>query len=395
MTRIGLQNIILKLVLGIILITSGLPLSTLVNAQQLPLVEQKIYLPIIFNRYHHGFSTEEKFIGIFMKYTWNNQTVGNINTANNLANKKHAVIGWSIGLQNHAFTSQARSDLSNNFYGQLETLWINGYISFINISSEQQHEWTSDQNCPYNATAKQIADGFCDRAIRKMAELYNYWLSQGDGRKAFIAPFPEMNGVDSYGKPWTSYGGDKDNFILAYKRMQAIFIENGISRNQIWWVFAPNGWHDRITQPHHAFEFYYPGDEIVDVVGFSSYNFGYCCVANPWNSWDNYEEIFEPYIHRFNQLAPHKPIIIAQTGVTAEDFNDPDRYVNEKNAWLNTNYSWLVSQPSILGVIYFDINADCKWSITSEGSTFSSGYRDGARNFKVPTIQDFNMILGD
>lgn len=342
-----------------------------------------------------GFTANEKLLGVYMEQYWTNATVPEYMVkADNLSNKKHSVSGWFIGLQNIAFTNRQTDNQMNNFYRQLEALWDGGYISFINITSGTAvSDYEVTDNCPIPFTAYQVANGSCDRAIEKMASLYFAWVSQGGGRRAFIAPLPEMNGVNNDGSTWTSYAGDKANFKLAYQRFIDIFTSKGITRDQIWWAFVPNGW----SVENHKFEEYYPGDSLVDVIGFSSYNYGYCHVAFPWQRWENYNTLYEPYLSRILTMAPTKPVIIAQTGSTAEFQYTGESNVSAKNTWLQENYTYLAKQPQVLGVIYFDIDKtpwECNWEITVTDGKYT-GYTNGAANseFQYLTAQDLgNMI---
>lgn len=335
------------------------------------------YLPIIENTPYTGFSTDDKFIGIYMQQYWTNTTVPTfMPLADNLAGKKHSISGWFIDIQDGHFLGHP--DLkTNNLYRQLEALWQNGYISFLNINS--------------SATAYAIASGQLDNYLNYMAEYYAAWIRQGQGRRAFLAPLPEMNGVNADGQPWTSYGGDPVNFKLAYQHIQNIFAQKGVSRNQVWWVFAPNGW----SKAGHEFEKYYPGDSIVDLVGFSMYNYGWCSVASPWEKWENYDTLYEPYISRIHSMASGKPIIIAQTGTTAE--TNSGYNITAKNTWLQVNYEYISNQPQVLGILYYDYDLsswECNWRIT-DGNTFKPGYQSGAAfpEFRYLNYQELQNII--
>jgi beta-mannanase len=310
------------------------------------------YLPFVSQSITNDFSSNSKFIGIYMQQYWTDGTVSEFMLlADNLASKKHTVTGWFINLQNIAFTSRQNDINYNNFNRQLEALWNKGYISFINLTSAQEAtSYDVSDNCLISFSAYQVAHGDCDRAIQKMADLYYQWISLGGERQAFIAPFTEMNGVYSDGIPWTSYGGDPENYKLAYQRILNIFEQRGVSRDRVWWVFAPNGW----SWYGHEFEKYFPGDDIVDVIGFSSYNFGFCQQAFPWQSWENYTTLFDPYLARIRAIAPGKPVILAQTGTTAQHQSAADFNVYEKNQWLRSNYEYLSQQPQVLGILYYD-----------------------------------------
>jgi hypothetical protein len=381
----------------IFLLIFAILLSTNVHyvaAQPTP-IRYKNYLPVIEKNVYHGYVIDQKFIGIYMQYYW---TDANVSTympiADNLAGKKHSVSGWFINFQNIAFTSRQNDNKTNNFYRQLEALWKNGYIPFVNIGSASvTAPWDVTDNCPIPFNSYQIASGACDGAIQKMADLYHQWISLGNGRKAFLAPLPEMNGVRADGSLWTSYGGDPANFKLAYQRIQNIFAQKGVTLDQVWWVFAPNGW----SKAGNEFENYYPGDNVTDVVAFSMYNYGWCWVALAFAKWENYTTLYEPYISRMALMAPMKPIIIAQTGTTAQYGSVNSFNVSMKNAWLQENYGWLADQPQVLGIMYYDYDLspdECNWTITN-GNTFQPGYHAGAAYpaFQYLNWQDLQSII--
>lgn len=332
----------------------------------------RTYLPFIEKNTQYGFGTDNKFIGVYMQTYWNNQTApAFMGTVDALAGKKHSVTGWFFDIHDpHPHP---------NLDGQLEALWKNGYVSFINLNS--------------NATAYEIAAGQLDSYLNGVAQNYAGWINQGGGRRAFIAPLPEMNGVNSNGQPWASYGGDPANFKLAYQRIQNIFAQHGISRDEVWWVFAPNGW----SNPQHDFEDYYPGDSKVDVLAFSMYNYGHCSVAYPWPKWENYDTLYTPYLSRMQAMAPDKPVIIAQTGSTSQYWSPGDNNVAMKNTWLRVNYEYLSNQPTVIGILYYDLDQsswECNWKITG-GNTYQEGYRSGAGYpaFQYLNWQDLQSII--
>ncbi len=366
------QKIIVRLIIIFILFTSIFAASTIarptfVQAQQIEKVNNyQVYLPLILNNYSQSYASNDKFIGIYMQVYWDNSTIQNMASADNLAGKKHSVSAY--------FMDIADQNMSYNLTTQLETLWQSGYISFININTTQ--------------SAYDIASGKYDASIRNMARVYAGWVNTGGGRRAFLAPLPEMNGVNSDNNPWASYGGDPANFKLAYQRIQTIFVQEGVTSDEVWWVFAPNGW----SIDGHEFEKYYPGDGLVDVIAFSSYNYGYCHVAIPWQRWENYDTLYEPYLARLLTMAPNKPVIIGQTGTTAQYQSTNEYNVDAKNNWLKLNYQYLSQQPQLLGVLYYDFDQsswECNWRILP-GSTFT-GYKDGASAATFKYISSSNM----
>ncbi len=240
-----------------------------------------------------------------------------------------------------------------NIDAQFETLRINGYTAFLNLMTER--------------SAAQIANGSYDSAIRNVAQGYYAWASQGNYRRAFVAPLPEMNG------DWYSYGHDPTNFKIAYARIRNIFTQEGVTTDMVWWVFAPSrGVGD------NGFENYYPGDNLTDIVAFSAYNYGYCEAIAPWYEWQEPATLFGPVIDRMRIMAPTKPIFVAQTGVTSETEHGWDD--DAKNQWLEDAYNYLATAPSVRGVLYFNIKQQCDWRFFSSGGIRYEGYKNGVSN---------------
>jgi hypothetical protein len=308
-----------------------------------------------------------KFFGVYFNQYWTPQAVAEVMpVADQGAGKQHSAVGWFIDLEDTAFTVPIYNLPGNNLYSQLEALWDAGYISFINLGS--------------NANAGQIINGERNAEIGYAAEFYKAWVDQGEGRRAMIAPLQEMNGE------WTAYGraSTSEEYKQAYYHILNIFTSQGVTRDMVWWVFAPNGYHDP-AQPQRAFEYYYPGDDVVDIVGFSSYNYGFCpAIPEAYRRWESFNEIFEPYIARMQAMAPSKPIIIAETASTAYYAHDgngvPIADPNAKNQWLIENYDYFAKRKC--GWDFFQ--PPNRWlQLRSEidpNGVVLSGYMDGLSN---------------
>jgi hypothetical protein len=253
-----------------------------------------------------------------------------------------------------------------NMPTQMGLLWNAGYTPFINLET--------------SGTLANINSGSLDSKFQAMALAFKAWhdtgVSSGQNRIAFVAPLPEMNGQ------WVSYYGSPANFKTAWARIRGIFASNGAS-SAVRWVFAPNGWSDTANGVP-GFESFYPGDSSVDVIAFSSYNFG-DCTNSSWKTWDEPSVVFAPYITRMETMAPTKPIIIAQTGTVSIRNGVDDTAA--KNQWLIDSYNYLSSEPNVLGVIYFNLwfsNATsgvgaglvCQWYIYKGTSIAYAGYPD-------------------
>ncbi len=215
-----------------------------------------------------------------------------------------------------------------NVPAELNGAWNAGYIPFLNLTVER--------------TSAQVANGQIDGAIATFAGHFATWASAG--KRAFIAPFPEMNG------DWTPYYDDPATFIRAYLRIKGIFNaalrQKNVPANAISWVFAPNGW----SWVGDEFERFYPGHDEVDIVGFTAYNFAGCQVAAPWVRWETFDTAIKPYLDRMSVMAPGKPIFITQTGVLDKPVNG----VGNKDEWLLDTYTRLAAYPRLRGILYFN-----------------------------------------
>jgi Glycosyl hydrolase family 26 len=353
-----------------------------------------VYLPLVNQK-------TDKFLGVYFEQYWTSQTVDEFMTpADRQTGKMHTSVGWFIDLQNIAFTPRQNDLNINNFYRQLEALWDNGYISFVNLGSALQiSDYDVPDNCPIAFNSSQVISGECDPAIQRMADLYLQWVSLGGGRRAMIAPLQEMNGI------WTSYGKDPNTsaqFKEAYRHILSIFADKGITRDQVWWVFAPNGYSNP-GDDARKFENYYPGDDVVDIVGFSSYNYGYCPDINPnyWR-WESYSEIFEPYIARMQVMAASKPIIIAETASTAyyhDESGNPRYDIDAMNQWLIENYNYFASRSGVIGIYYFSFHefgglGGCEIELNPNGEILS-GYVTAASNpiYQYLTVEKLDTII--
>jgi beta-mannanase len=325
------------------------PLSTEEPNSQLPIQQvaneatnTNVFIPLVRN----GMPT---FYGIMMPIYWTKENVAeHMPVVDALAGIKHTSVGWGIDVQDPALYEPWQSDSElnrNNLYRQLEQLWQQGYVSFIKIGS--------------STTIREIADGYYDDRLNQMAQIYKRWLENGDGRKAMFGPFQEMNGEwVPYYLPNTNPQQKHKDFKDAYRRIYDVFTSNGISRSQIWWVFSPNGW----SWPDDNFEYYYPGDDLVDLVGFAAYNFGFCEATlkpdgNDYGNWENYDRIFEPYIRRMQIIAPTKPILITETGtsaLTSTQAREQSQYdYGMKAEWFRENYNYLAKTTHGIGNILF------------------------------------------
>jgi hypothetical protein len=235
----------------------------------------------------------------------------------------------------------------------LTPLWDAGYTPFVNLY--------------VNASARTVADGGMDGDIIAWARQFVQYANGGQ-RMAFLAPMQEMN------YPAVPYALDPANYKKAYERIQTIFAGQGVPRESVRWVFAPNGY----TRPGDPpVETYYPGDSKTDIISISAYNFGYH-PKNAYKDWETPPEVFLGSLDHIRSFAPNKPLIISQTGTTAYYSNGINW--EQKNKWLKDAYNLLASYPNMVAVIYYSANQDFDWSLFTGSQAIFSGYTQGIAN---------------
>ena len=320
-----------------------------------------LYLPVIYNQDPYV------YLGVYTKGYIGHQTI--------LDSEIHQLDQWASETGGKplsilaTFINLEETGLHSTLIQQLEYPWINGYTVFINMGSTH--------------TALDIANGSLDAQLEYWAGMYNTWVSKGGGRWAILAPLQEMNGY------WTPYGLDPVNFKLAYRRIQTIFEQAGVPKDSVRWAFAPNGYEEPGDPP---FEAYYPGDEYVSIVSFSSYNFGYCSVGLDRRvpRWETAEQIFGSFISRMRSMAPGKPIFIAETATTSyTNINFPNEAA--KNQWLISTYNYLAGE-GVKGILYLNSDTECDWAFFQPNGRKLNGYRQVAAGQKFRYLEPAKMI---
>jgi len=254
---------------------------------------------------------------------------------------------------------------------ELDAAWDNGFVPYINIMASESWEGAYyDADC---VTSASIAAGNCDDKIALWAGYFKNWA--GTNKFAYLALLPEMNG------PWVSYHSDGPTFKEAYKHIQSVFQNTGVPASAVQWVFVPNGRNDA-AYSYRAFENYYPGDQYVDIVAFSAYNYGSCPV--PAYDWETFDIAMEPYLARMQAMAPSKPIFISQTGVLNKPLDAGDPTQN-KSYWVKDIFGKLADYPGVRAVLYFnkintsEVVGNCAspdYRIYYGNSTGESGFLD-------------------
>lgn len=202
------------------------------------------------------------------------------------------------------------------------------------VALDIEHEFanTSDPNWPLYAMAIQKRGRIPLMTLQPNPDL-GHTL---EGIRAINGPLlvryaHEFNGT------WYPWAGDP-----ATLKRQWVQIA-GALRDGMQLVWCPN-----VDYPGaHPLEDYYPGDEVVDIVGMDGYS-GLPGVGNRLP-----DKLFADTYWRLKTLAPSKPIMICETGVPRDGMQAP--WIR---SLLRLSAAWKLS-----GVVYFNVDKERPWAL--------------------------------
>lgn len=184
----------------------------------------------------------------------------------------------------------------------------------------------------------------------------------------------------------TNYYSNAANFILMWRYVYDFLRNNGITENNLQFIFCPNCM-DVGTVP---FENFYPGDEYVNWNGLDGYNWGETYWQNTY--WRSFEDLFVPALTRMTKLSS-KPIAICEFGTTCKVASGYD--LAAKSQWLQEAFGWLSTQNNlntfnIKMAIYYNLS---KQNDIDSGIFIPSNYLIDS-NFLNFSYQNYMTIQG-
>jgi beta-mannanase len=150
-----------------------------------------------------------------------------------------------------------------------------------------------------------------------------------------------MNGDEA----WS--GNNAPLYVSAYRHIHDLFVAAGA--NNVVWAWCPN-----VTDTpggNRTTMDYYPGDAYVDWTGVDGYNWG---TTN--GGWQSFQQVFQNIYPLL--AAKKKPILIGEMA-SAEAGGDKGKWIDNIIPTLRTRF------PLIKGVVWFDINKEADWRISS------------------------------
>ena len=193
----------------------------------------------------------------------------------------------------------------------------------------------------FSATLDDIIGGAYDTLLAKRAR-----DAKALGAQIYVDFGAEMNGDWS---PWggAQNGNSADKYVAAYRHVHDALAE----ADNITWLWCPNVT-DEPREAWNAAMNYYPGDEYVDWTCVDGYNWGNAGGAG----WQSFEEIFKDI---YPQLAAkNKPVMIGEMA-SAESGGSKTEFIGGIIPTLKGKF------PLIKGLVWFDINKETDWRISS------------------------------
>jgi hypothetical protein len=200
---------------------------------------------------------------------------------------------------------------------------------------------------PHKIDFTKIINGNLDATIIARAK-----ASKALGKKFFLDFAAEMNGDEAWN------GNNAPQYISAYRHIHDLFVAAGA--NNVIWAWCPN-----VTDTpggNHTTMDYYPGDAYVDWTGVDGYNWG----TTNGNGWQTFQQVFQDIYPLL--AAKKKPILIGEMAST-EAGGDKAKWIDEIIPTLRTRF------PLIKGLVWFDINKETDWRISSSLASEASFIR--------------------
>lgn len=157
-----------------------------------------------------------------------------------------------------------------------------------------------------------------------------------------VLRFAHEQSTEPGSRLWYPWQGDPEGYRAAFRHIVALFRQEGADNVQFMWsAMWLNSWAAS----------YYPGDDVVDLVGTTVLNHG-TGAATEWARWRSFAELFDEQYQAALQWGV--PIVITELA-TAEQGGD-------KAAWLHECFASLEVEYSLVeGVLLLEVTSDREW----------------------------------
>lgn len=226
-----------------------------------------------------------------------------------------------------------------------------------------------------------ISDGMYDDYIRQYARDVKSW-----GKPILLRVGHEMN-VDFF--PWSCPKNDfkPEKFVQAFQHIRNIFREEKASNAYFLW--SPNYASPPKIQGTACSDLnqLYPGDEYVDFIGVSLYNWGSDLTKGP--GWRDLSDGLEEFLNQMAIEHPYKSVIISEFATVRDD-----KPVSVITDWFTNAFNFLATRGTVAAFVYFDdfayhnssaadfrVTTGHDWTNYPLDSGITDAYKDAISNY--------------
>lgn len=214
------------------------------------------------------------------------------------------------------------------------------YAKANNIKIQLAWEpWNPDQGMVQSIDyLKSIVLGGQDNYIKSFAQTLKTY-----GGPIVLRFGHEMNG------DWYPWGKRPADYKAAYRYIHDLVMAQGVTN--VTWEWSVN-----TTDVPSDLAQYYPGDDVVDVIGMDGFNWG---TTQAYGGWLSMTSIFQPTYQYLTTIYSSKPIFISETAST--------EFGGDKAAWVRSAFQTELpkNMPKITEVIWFNLLKETDWRIDS------------------------------
>lgn len=189
----------------------------------------------------------------------------------------------------------------------------------------------------------EIIDGKCDKYIQMFAE------DLAERQERYLIRFAhEMNISDS---PWWPghFNSGPDVYVKMWRHVHTVFSQRQkeLGVNNVEWVWSIN-YASNPNEPWNAYYNYYPGDQFVDWIGLSGYNWNNpkASFTDIYGKADDSGASIPPGILHDLACRFAKPQIITEIGTAGS--------ADEKVKWISEAFNAIPSYPFLKGIVWFN-----------------------------------------
>lgn len=216
-------------------------------------------------------------------------------------------------------------------YTLLETIWLKGRVpefvaTFTRLKSPPCDKTLVDINANLSITGSEDYIGMAN-----IAQGIKNWLVLGQYRFTLLTFIHEPNWSNCYNGSDDWEYADPNSFKSAFIKAKGI-VDGvlGVDAERVQWVFNPN---NTSNDGMPGFESYYPGNDYVDWVGLSAYNWGGYTISGdgwsytfPWQMFNDFKATFD----RVGTFAERKPLMLAEyASVSLDTSRSKDEWVKD------------------------------------------------------------------